>query len=52
MRPEAAAAYVRDAVVAREPLVHERVVGVEEVRDAAVLVTIVSNRSSVSRLNE
>ncbi len=34
---EAAAADVRDAVVPRQPLVDERVVGVEQVDDAAVL---------------
>ena len=35
--PEVAAVHVRDAVVPREPLVDERVVGVHQVEHAAVL---------------
>ena len=46
--PKTAAADVRDAVVSRETLVDERVVGIEQVDDAAILVQ--DGREQKSRL--
>ena len=46
---EVAAMNIRDAVVPREPLVDERVVGVEQVDDAAVFADDAVERASRSR---
>ena len=43
--------YVGNAVVSRQALVHERVVGAKQIEDAAVFLTMLSNNSSVSRRN-
>src|SRR6185503_3095727 len=44
--PEVAAIHVRDPVVASEPLVHERVVGGDQIHDAAILAQLRSNEQS------